>query len=255
MIHRAAASQRQLVLCVFILVAAASSGRALAQGTSGTLPDPINTRELMRYADRLWLSEEQRRAIEAIHDEYRAEFRILREGEIQKFMERTRALQAAMIPRRQDMEVFITEMERINARIRMVDDKLFSRMEPILTEEQLARLPRVRMARERVRLKAQNMMGGGVGVDLSEIVLDLDLAASERRLIDSTLAAYEARLTRWARDNVAQAMGMFAPIYDILEEHGITRETMENPAEAAKAFTVIQEALKGLFLEMAASQV
>src|SRR5436190_5358349 len=71
------------------------AGSARGQGTSGTLPDPISARELTRYEDRLQLSPQQRQAAETFHEQYKREFRALREGEIADFLKEMRSLNSA----------------------------------------------------------------------------------------------------------------------------------------------------------------
>ena len=68
-----------LALVIVVLVLA---GPAAAQGTSGTLPGPISTPELERYADRLGLGPQQRAAVVSYHDDYKRQFALLRSGRL-----------------------------------------------------------------------------------------------------------------------------------------------------------------------------
>src|SRR5687767_7340023 len=81
---------------VWILASAAVIGiqaPAYAQGTMGAVPDPITSRELTSYGDRLKLSAQQRQAIESLHDQYREEFRLLRENDIEKLLNESRGME------------------------------------------------------------------------------------------------------------------------------------------------------------------
>lgn len=167
-----------VLLVVGLLVSLTFTPVAAAQGTQGSLPDPISTRELMRYADRLDLSAEQRHALESLHDEYKRDFRTLREGEIATFLDEMRSMQSiGGMPKRETMEAFFKRMEQLEAKIKRRDNRLFDRLQTLLTEEQSAMLPRVRLARERQRYRSQQMMAmmtmGRPMVDLSKTFLEL----------------------------------------------------------------------------------
>src|SRR5688572_23960761 len=65
-----------IVVLASLLLAKSSAGQA----TADLLPDPMSSLELLRYADRLELSPEQRRALESLHDAYKIDFKVLQEG-------------------------------------------------------------------------------------------------------------------------------------------------------------------------------
>ena len=105
--------------CAAIAVTAGAAARG--QGTSGTLPDPITTAELMSYADRLGLSDQQRQAISALHDEYKQQFRILREGEISQFLQDMRGAESGgKMPARKDVEDIFKRMTVLNRKIELL---------------------------------------------------------------------------------------------------------------------------------------
>ncbi len=234
-----------LILAVIATFATAQHVRA--QGTQGALPDPITTPELMRYADRLGLSGEQRRALERLHDEYRAEFKVLREGEIEEFVNGMRGMQG-MMPERKQFQDFMRKWERVYGRVTQVDDRLFSRMQELLTDEQMHMLPRIRMARERQRYTSMQgmMMMGSQAVDLSEIANELDMAPAERHAIDPALALYEKRLTDGMADMHKSANRMFIDMFDAFEAAGITNDTMQDPEQMMEAMESIQEIMQNL---------
>ena len=235
-----------LVLVAVSLAALAMTAPAAAQGTMGLLPDPITTRELEDFAMRLRLSSQQRKAVEDLHDQYKREFRELRETEIADFMKSMMNMQGGM-PTRQTVEEMIDRMTKIRKQIELVDSRLFDRMQPMLIDEQLIMLPRVRLARERTRLASQQMMwlAGGAPPDLSAMVFELDLTPEQMQVIDPTLAGYESRLTATMVKMQDATSKMFLAMMDAMESAGITQETVEDsdPEVAAK----VEEAMQQIF--------
>ncbi len=235
-----------LVLIAVSLAVLAMAAPAAAQGTMGLLPDPITTRELEDFAMRLRLSSQQRKAVEDLHDQYKREFRELRETEIADFMKSMMSMQGGM-PARQAVEEMIDRMTKIRKQIELVDSRLFDRMQPILTDEQLVMLPRVRLVRERTRLASQQMMwmGGGAPPDLSAMVFELDLTPEQMQAIDPTLAGYESRLTATMAKMQDASSKMFLAMIDAMESAGITQETVEDPDPEVAA--KVEEAMQQIF--------
>jgi hypothetical protein len=224
---------------------------AAGQGTTGTLPDPISTRELTRYADRLQLDASQRLAIESIHDEYKSAFRKLRDDEIADFLEEMRSWQGmGMMPQREVVESFFKEMEKLRAMIKKLDDRLFDRLLPVLTDEQQPMLARVRLARERKRYQAQQMMSmTGPAVDLSEVVLALDLEPDLQAEVDPVIAPYERRLTLTMRKVSEAASRMYLDMFDAFEALGYGGMTEEDLADP-EAMTKMMEDMRQIWSEI-----
>jgi hypothetical protein len=222
-----------------------------AQGTTGALPDPITTRELMRYAERLDLSEPQRAAVTTIHDDYRRDFRILRDGEIAEFLGSMHGMQGGGMPERERVEKFLEDMERLLLRIESLDDRMFERMLPILSEAQAAELPRVRLDRARDRYEIQSemtMMGRSI-VDLSDIFRSVDVPEEAFPAVDSVIAGYERRLTTRMRDLSRSARRMMLDMMDAISAEGfsdLTEEEMNDPEKMAE----LMEAMQAAFAEM-----
>lgn len=198
------------------------------QGTTGSLPGPVNSQELGRYADRLGLSDAQRLAIEPAHDAYRAQFRLLREGEIAAFLREQQGAQGG-IPERDVVADLIRKVKRIQARIAMLDNSLFDQLVPILSEEQQVRVSRVRMARERKRYAAQQTAAalGRQTVDLSEMMLDADVPSQFAEQVDSTLSTYERRLTTIMRKQYEAILNQALDTMDMLAERGYVNLSQE----------------------------
>ena len=224
-----------VVLLAFLVLSRAAAG----QGTTGALSDPMSTHQLMQFADRLGLDADQRLAIESIHDEYKTAFRKLRKNEIDDFLKEMRASQnTGMMPKRDVIEAMLKKMQRLEARIKSLDDRLFDQLLPTLREEQLPWLDRVRLTRARQRYKSQQMMAmaGGPAVDLSEAFYAVDLPPEAMADADQVIAGYERHLTT-AMKRASQATGrMYLDMIEAFEELGygeMTEEDLTDP-EAMK---------------------
>ena len=99
-----------LVLAAIVSAIGIIAPGASAQGTDGAVPDPISTAELNRYAERLGLSDQQRVALDALHDEYKRDFRTLREGDIAKMRAAAGSMQGTM-PSKEELEKILKDME------------------------------------------------------------------------------------------------------------------------------------------------
>ena len=125
------------IVTAILLALFALTAPAAAQGTSDTLPDPISSNDLDRWASWLELTEQQRLAIDPFHDDYRTAFKSLREGDIEAFMEDFRGLRQGFmqIPNSEQIEDLLDQSERLLGRIRTLDERLFAGMDTVLTEE------------------------------------------------------------------------------------------------------------------------
>ncbi len=88
------------VLAIYLMAAIVlflTPDRASAQGIP-LVPDPIDSRELMDYADRLTLSRQQKLAILPMHDAYFKRFARLRERDIQDLQDDLMELIASINP-------------------------------------------------------------------------------------------------------------------------------------------------------------
>lgn len=88
-----------LIALLLFVVAFAAPRAAEAQGTSGQLPDPMPTTELNDLLKRYVKPDSTQMAtIETLHDDYRTQFRELRESEIEKFLKDMQALGGGGVP-------------------------------------------------------------------------------------------------------------------------------------------------------------
>jgi hypothetical protein len=237
-------------------VAAAFTAPAHGQGTRGLVPDPISSRDLARISEILSLSEVQRQALDSFHQQYLAGYRTLREGEIEQLMQQTgrmwsrgmRAIAGQDLEQtRQEIRDTIDAMDRVMSRVRSLDEGLLAQLQPVLSEDQAARLPRVSQARARQRYAtgATQMMGRtnqSARVDLSILCDDLALAPEARQASDPALELYEGRLTAAARDLYEASSRMFLDILDAIQEQGVNPADMEDPEARGRTWQAMTAA-------------
>lgn len=176
---------------------------ALAQGTSGSFPDPISTREMERYAQKLNMSDQQRQGIGLYHDQYLEAFRDLRDGPIEDFLKEYGNGGGMRFNAQADPKVIQKETRKradLLKRIRILDNRYFDEVQSVLTDDQTALLPRVRQARDRVRYRSglsrtAGLMRPGSRIDLSELVDELKLLPQDREIADAIISQYERTLT------------------------------------------------------------
>jgi len=229
---------RLVCLLLMMILLAATPGRVMAQGTSGTVPDPISTKDLLDFGKRLKLSGQQVTAVQAMHDEYKREFRTLREGEIAELLKDMRDMQGnGMMPGRDAVKKFLDQTDLVNRRISEVDNRLFDQITTVLTPEQQAVMPRIKQARQRDRYSAQQMMWmtGGPPVDLVDGVVDLALTPDEFLSVDAVLSPYESRLTSELSKLYDMTSRMIMTMYDAMEKAGLNEKSFEDPETAQQA--------------------
>jgi hypothetical protein len=221
---------------VMIVVSIIAADSARAQGTMGVLPDPISTRELQGYADRLGLSQQQRQAIEPAHDQYREEFRVLRESQIEKFVQNSRGWQGGgfgMMNNQDEAEKNLRELESILNKIKTIDNLFFDQIQTVLTEDQVLLMASARQARDRARYRTglsrmTGFMNPATQVDLSEIVADLKLTPAERDSIAPLLTQYESSLTNAAKKLHDTAMNSTRQTLEKLKAQGLNEASMRD---------------------------
>ena len=220
------------------------SSAAHGQGTSGTVPDPISSRDLAGYAHRLDLSDEQRRDIEPFHERYRGQFRQLREGEIEELMQQTgrRWFGGFRTLDRSAIEDSVKKLKQVMARITMLDDHLFSDLQTVLSDDQEAALPRVMQTRQRQRYSsgATRLIGyanRSARVDLSLFYDELELTAQQREATEPFIVQYEGRLTAAAKRLYDATTAMFLDVFDALEEQGVS---FDSPPDGAARGQMMQ---------------
>ncbi|MHC5002026.1 MAG: hypothetical protein ACYTJ0_02785 [Planctomycetota bacterium] len=217
-----------VALLVAMLAALLLTPSAVGQGTSGTFPGPIGSRRLNDYAERLHLGPQQRLAMQALHEQYQREFRLLRDGDIAVLLEQQRSLQGG-VPKRARIERYFDQLQRIQAMIEAVDDRFFDRLAPILTDAQRTQLPRLRLARARARYAVQATAAryGRDVPELADVLHELDLPPAELELADPIVAGAERRLTGMMRKQAAATLRMTLDLVEALEQRGFVDVSQE----------------------------
>ncbi len=251
-------ARRFLILC--IAVTCLLTVRADAQGAADMLPQPITTGELVRYMQQLDLSDQQQLAVTSMHDEYKRSYRTLYENEIRDFLDEARSMSGFNIPERDELQDMMRTLNVMEGRIRSLDSRLFDQMQTMLTEDQLAYMPRVRLARNRSTYTQGQMIQmwtmGSPLIDLSAIITDLDLPRSELAAIDPLIARYESNVTSKMARLHNDASSLWLDIYDSIEAAGFDlqelrdMEDMENvdPEQMQKIIETVQQ----IFMELTA---
>jgi len=173
------------------------------------IPDPVTTPELVRYADILGLSSEQRLAALDLHDAYRREFRALEDGKVKTFIEDLTGLarvfmsEGFRIPDRSVFENLLEQIDEIVTKAKTIDRSLFDRLTPLLTETQLGSLPSVRVERELDvyghMMDVPGQLNPAAPVVLSSMVRALDLSDEEIARTEESLRQYERNAVRRMR--------------------------------------------------------
>ena len=243
-------SPRTLLCC---LLAVPIADRASAQGTSGMLPTPISSRDLDVYGETLGLTPEQRDAIDAIHEQYRLEFRVLREGDIEQYMQEVGGMWRGGFSslNRKSIEASIQKLDRLMTRIRLTDDILFDGIQAMLTDEQATQLARVMQTRDRQRYasggtRMARFVNRAARIDLSRLYAAIELTDQEREATDPFVLQYEGRLSADTKALYQATTRMFLDIVDALEEQRIS---LGDPAAMMQNARGMRDAMRAAFGE------
>ena len=232
-----------LVALVVVVGLCGLTNRCLAQGGNNLLPDPISSPELAGYVDRLQLTDEQRLAIEPMHEQYLAAFRTLREGAIQRVLDEIGVLSdgSTGLPRPEPVEKFQRNLNRVLARIEQADNRLLSEIDTILNEQQRPALSRVKLTRARKRLRSGLVQGHvflnqGAQVDLSELYEQLELTPQQRQISEPLIIRHERVLTSRLKDLRDARNRMILDMVIAFEAMGFSQRDMSDPEALRKTF-------------------
>ncbi len=226
-------------LSVFLLCVLVIGTDTLAQGVAGALPEPIAARDLDNYANRLQLSDEQRRAQTQFHETYRIDFAELREKEPETFASFGSGGGFSGMSLNFDREGMVQKtklLRKVLNKIRSLDDRFFSELQGTLTESQLEMLPRIKLTRERARYQCgatmlPTMLNSESRIDLSAMVDRLSLPLDQMQALEPHLMPYEMRLTKESKKLYDASVNAGLNLYDYLEAQGVTAETFSNPEQ------------------------
>ncbi len=229
-----------------VIVALTTLGLAnasLAQGTEGLVPDPISSKDLRVYAERLNLDSEQRLALSELHVGYREKYRELRYGEIQDLFGRLEGFEPMKMPAVKEVKEIIDQRRRIMSAIEDLDRGFFEEVQAVLTEQQLELIPRLLRAREKQRYTLP--FAGELGhIDLIELLDELEMTEEELAAMDGVLEQYEIASTASARDFHDELVQVVTAMLKKLEELGINEDSFSNPLGMMATITAVDQALK-----------
>ena len=239
-------------LCVALVVLAASVP-AGAQGTSGQLPDPLSTSDLKRLLSMyVHPTDAEMATIEALHDDYRAQFRTFRESDIEQFLAEMQKLMGTGVPTKAAVQDFTRKYERINTRIAEIDNGFFDAIGTLLGDERQVSVKRARDARARARIsmgflgQMPGVLGGSLP-DVAAMAIESKLPASVMAEIQPELISYEERLTGLAREMSSAGVRMMIEMVEALEKAGYANlseeEMMKDPERMKGMMEAVQAAL------------
>lgn len=230
---------RIILLALFIHCFAAKP--VFAQGMP-MFTNPIGSKQLMKYADRLELTIDQQIALEPMHDSYLQIYRALRDKDMQEFIDilyNTMSdfmLNGFAIPKRDNLEKIIREYQKVENKINAIDKSFFNEIGSLLDENQYIHLQRVTKQRKLDVLRTIIMeIGGnfnkGASVDLTQYVEALDLSDEEKAVVNPILISYESTLLAKAQKLHKAVKNAAISFLDAIDELGLrdlqTEELMQ----------------------------
>jgi hypothetical protein len=224
---------RAHVLIVLLILASP----AHAQVDAGVIADPISRTDLEDWVIRLELSDDQSRALDSLYSGYLELHRAMRDGPLAEFLRDHEDFGNSTTEITTDVDVAretMRELRALHRTLRLLDGRLIEQLAPVLTEEQLPRLERVRAARDRARLF------GGPAQRSYHPALDTDLSAPYRAMAstldgetrgrtDTIVDLYERSLTAKAKD-----IDRFALRYEVGMAEGYGSSLAEAGSDAAE---------------------
>ena len=196
------------------------------------VPDPITTPELMKYADLIGLSDQQRIGMLTAHDAYKERYKQFQDRDVKKL--RDAVVDIALrfrpgrfsIPPRKELEEIVEQYKRVLNATHAVDRTFFDEVSASLTEEQTLKLQRARTARELaayhdlIREFAGNF-NRGAGADLTELVRELKLPPEELEKAEPILVEYESTTLSKAREIYATMTKAVSVVLDVIDQLGL----------------------------------
>lgn len=194
--------------------------------------NPIGSKQLMKYADRIELKVDQRLALEPMHDSYLQIFRALRDEDMQEFIDILYDTMSGFvrngfsIPQRSTLEQIVRDFLKVEKKIAAIDKSLFNEIASLLDEQQHFRLERVRKQRRidalrTIILEIGGEFNSGAQIDLTYYVENLDLTDEEKALVNPILISYESTLLAKARKLNSAIKVATVTILDAIDELGL----------------------------------
>jgi hypothetical protein len=225
---------------------------AVAQGTGGTIPEPMGLRDASELIGRrISLTGADRREIEAAHDRYLESFARFRDSEVQDYLDTLQQVQASSngrMPSLALLDEFLDEWRDVVKRVASIDEAFFTDVASRMDAESQDALERARRVRARQRHLGSmgGMMGmGGVGT-LDTAFWNLPPTPEEIAACDAALRSYEGVMPRHTEKIAEATVGTIRMIAAILVEQGfgdIGPEQMQDPARMQEMMAAVQSAM------------
>ena len=220
---------------------------ASAQGTAGSVPDPIGLRDLTsRTALYTTLRPEDRVAIQRAHDAYLESFARLRDDEIDSFLSLMDELSGGMSGRMPDLasvDRMLESWEDVRDRVGVLDARLFETIGGSLDDRGRDAVDRLRKVRDRERfLASTGMMAGRFTAGIDRVFWSMDPSAEEIAAVDEVLRAYESAMPRLAEELADASVGSIRRITAGMIEAGLgdlTAERMMDPEDVERIMAVV----------------
>ena len=202
---------------------------APGQGAPGEVPDPMGLREVNDLLDRyLEVGPSERLVVEAIHDDYLADFARIRDDEIAEFLEFGRVLRAPagraatnFMPSLDALKAYVESWRTAVLLVHRLDDRFFASLSASLGDDPTAGVERARLVRRR-RANASSAMGGGILPDsgLDEAFWLIEPTVAEVAAVDDVLRGLEMAAPRLVESIAERSVEAVLEVAQQLSEAG-----------------------------------
>jgi len=232
---------RTLLRSGLVILVVALAAPASAQIDTGVIADAISRKDLDRYAAVLELSDQQRRELDRMHETYLTAHKDLRDGAIAEFNKEFESFAGNTSDLSEDVEAeqkAERALRRMHGTLRAIDTRFFDSLASVLSEEQLARLPRVKTSRDRTRFlkgPAQTSYHPALDTDMSLLYAEFadEIDAEIRVTTDAQVEIYERALVRAARIMHEHALAHRVKMAEQLKTQRAEADAAEADAAAA----------------------
>ena len=234
-------------------------GSAASAQSNPLSPDPVTTPELMKYADMIGLSDQQKLSLITAHDSYKMRYRAFQERDVRKFLDDLIDIgmrfqrNRFQIPPRDELEGIIDQFKRLMNSTHALDRSLFDEVASSLTEDQLLKLPRARTARDlsiyrELVMEFAGEFNPGARVDFAEIMRGASFPPEAVQAADPIIAEYQSSMLSRARGIYEAIADASKVILDLIDELGIRDMTPDKMMAMAQDQNVMLK-LQGTFDE------
>ena len=204
---------------------------------------PISVEELRPISEELRLSPNQVEAVLEFHEDYETRFNELQEGELKKLVDRGVAISSNMnfmgmrrgasfdIPPRKEIESLIRAALDVWDAFERIDERFFSQVQGVLSDDQFAALERIRFRRRAdayrtIHLRAVENFNRGVDVDFESMIKRLDLSELEMEAVHVPMQGYERELVRHCKRLQSDMMKVVDFLLDEVDRMGLREMEM-----------------------------